>query len=81
MCNFEISAAALVERHQVDLWSYFSDARPALEALAAEGLVELDATGLRVPPRARLLVRNVAMCFDPSLRGAAPSGPRFSSTV
>ena len=81
MCNFEISAAALAERHQVDLWSYFNDARPALEALAAEGLVELDAAGLRVPPRARLLVRNVAMCFDPSLRGAAPSGPRFSSTV
>jgi oxygen-independent coproporphyrinogen-3 oxidase len=81
MCNFELSAAEMSARHGVDFWAHFADDRAGLEGLAAEGLVELDAAGVKVPPHARLLVRNVAMCFDPSLRAPQAGGPRFSSTV
>ena len=81
MCNFEVRAADIEARHPVQFWAHFADDRPGLEALAGEGLVELDANGVFVPPHARLLVRNVAMCFDPSLRAPRSGGPRFSSTV
>ncbi|MGL5366348.1 MAG: oxygen-independent coproporphyrinogen III oxidase, partial [Plesiomonas shigelloides] len=39
--------------------------------LAADGLLEMDAQGIRVLPRGHLLIRNICMCFDTYLRQQA----------
>ena len=57
----------------------------ALQALAPfeqDGLIELDAKGIRVTPLGRLFVRNVAMPFDAYLEQLrSAKKPMFSRTV
>lgn len=59
------------------LWT---ETRPSLEPLAADGLVALSPHGLRVTPLGRLFLRNVAMPFDHYLPPEDTVGT-FSQTV
>lgn len=53
-----------------------------LEAMQADGLVEVDASGIRVTEAGRLFVRNICMSFDAYLdREGKREGPMFSRTV
>ncbi|MBK6601702.1 MAG: oxygen-independent coproporphyrinogen III oxidase [Betaproteobacteria bacterium] len=70
MCNFELDFAAVGSEFGIPFAEYFAPDLAALQPLAADGLVELDARSLRVTPRGRLLVRTVAMQFDRYLREA-----------
>jgi len=70
MCDFELDFDVLGRRHDIPFAGMFAPELAALAPLAADGLVELSATGLRVTPRGRLLVRTVAMAFDRHLREA-----------
>jgi len=80
MCNFVLPYAAIEAAHGVSFEAHFAEALADLAPLEADGLVERRADRLVVTEKGRLLVRNVAMCFDAYL--AAPStGPRFSQTV
>jgi oxygen-independent coproporphyrinogen-3 oxidase len=58
----------------------FAPELTALAPLAADGLVELSADRLRVTPRGRLLVRNVAMTFDRYLRESQQKA-RYSRVI
>ncbi len=71
MCDFALP---------MSLASRFPDAMTALRPLEAEGLVAVDADQVLVTPLGRLLVRNIAMAFDPYLK-KKEGGPRFSATV
>lgn len=64
MCGSEIDTADLGRTHGIAFWNYFGDRRDAIESLAADGLLELVGTRLRVTPRGRPLVRNIARVFD-----------------
>ena len=82
MCGFAVDRAAIERRHEVDFGSYFAAELPQVEALAAEGLAEVDAAGIRVTPLGQLFVRNLAMCFDRYLPATQRSPkPRFSRTI
>ncbi len=59
---------------------YFADEWPELEALAGQGLLQLDANGLQVSAKGRLLIRNIAMVFDAHLRHSRTAA-RYSQTV
>ena len=73
---------ALGQRHMIDSLEYFADALAQLPALRDDGLVELDARGLRATSRGRLLLRIIAMCFDRYLATTADAAtPRYSRTV
>jgi oxygen-independent coproporphyrinogen-3 oxidase len=50
-----------------------------LEPLAADGLVQMTATGLKVTDAGRLFIRNLAMTFDNTL--APQSERRHSKTI
>lgn len=76
LCNLDVRWETVSARHGVDARAQLAGAIEALSPLEADGLVERDAGGLRVPESASLLVRNVAMAFDDRL-GAG----RFSRTV
>jgi len=56
--------------------------RSALKPLQADGLLVLRERGFELTPIGRLLMRNVAMCFDAYLAAhQASDTPRFSRAV
>lgn len=80
MCNFCVPKAEVQARFGLDFDATFAPELARLQPMADEGLVELRPDRLQVTALGRLLVRNVAMIFDPSLQKPA-AGPRFSQTV
>ncbi len=64
MCHGSVAFDDIEARHGIDFARYFADALLRLEPLAADGLVEIGRERLNVTAMGRLLLRNVAMCFD-----------------
>jgi oxygen-independent coproporphyrinogen-3 oxidase len=79
ICHFVLDFAAVERTWGIDFQAYFRDALPALEPMEVDGLLELDAQGIRVLPKGRLLIRNICMAFDAYL--AAKEGPVGFSRV
>ncbi len=80
MCDFDLDFAAIEAKHGIRFAEYFAPDLAALAPLAADGLVEVGATGIQVTPRGRLLVRTVAMQFDRYLREAQERA-RYSRVI
>jgi oxygen-independent coproporphyrinogen-3 oxidase len=82
MCHAAIDLEAVEYEHDIDFADYFADALRRLEPLIADGLVVRDERRIAATPRGRLLLRNVAMCFDNHLDSAAPAArPRYSRVI
>jgi len=64
MCHFRLDKAPIEERFGIDFDAAFASALKALTPMEADGLVTLTPEAIRVRPRGRFLVRNVAMAFD-----------------
>ena len=80
MCRFELSIEAIEAEHMIDFGEYFPREWKTLETLATEGLVALEPDWIRVTPRGRLLVRNIAMVFDRYL-SLGENRERFSRAI
>ncbi len=83
LCHGGVSADAFRARFGDDFAACFAGERAALEPLADEGLVTLEADGgVRVTPLGHLAMRPVAMVFDAYLPAhRAEAQPVFSQTV
>ncbi len=81
MCRNRLDFAAVEHRFGIDFAAYFAHELRQLQALADDGLIELDDRGLTVTPRGRLLLRVVAMVFDRSLSRPAGEIRRFSRVI
>lgn len=85
MCSGKISMIALERRHGIDFAAYFSDALDRLQPLVEDGLVHVGGSEITVTSRGRLLLRNIAMCFDRYLASPATppttDAPRFSRAI
>jgi oxygen-independent coproporphyrinogen-3 oxidase len=81
MCYDELKFADVEQAHHIRFWDYFSEERERLTPLAADGLVALEPDRLRVLPRGRFLLRNLAMQFDAYLPSAPAPGSRFSRVI
>lgn len=82
MCQGEIPMAALERRYGIRFNDYFADALQQLQPLAEDGLVRMSAGRIEATSQGRLLLRNIAMCFDRYLTPPAPdSKPRFSRAI
>jgi oxygen-independent coproporphyrinogen-3 oxidase len=83
MCHGDVRPAEFQARFGADFAARFAAERAALEPLAEEGLVALDADGgVRLLPLGRLAVRTVAMVFDAYLPGQRHAARLlFSQTV
>ncbi len=82
MCQGEIPIPALERRYAIDFAEYFSQALERLQPLAGDGLVRLEPDRIRVTSRGRLLLRNIAMCFDRYLdQPSNVASPRFSRAI
>ena len=85
MCQGEIPVAALERRYAIDFATYFALALERLAPLAEDGLVRIERERIVVTSRGRLLLRNIAMCFDnylqPPTRQADAFPQRFSRAI
>jgi oxygen-independent coproporphyrinogen-3 oxidase len=80
MCQGEIPVSALERRYGIDFREYFADALAQLAPLADDGLVQIGEERIEVTARGRLLLRNIAMCFDHYLQRPAERS-RFSRAI
>ncbi len=78
MCDLDVDLAAVCGRHGADIAPVLEPALPRLTQLAADGIVAIDGSRVRVPEESRLLVRLAAAAFDAQL---ALAGRTFSRAV
>ena len=64
MCDMKLDYGSMSARLGFDFANYFQRELSEIKALEADGLVRFLASGLAVTDLGRLLIRNVAMCFD-----------------
>ena len=88
MCRGEIQVASLSRRLGVDFADYFREELERLHPLWEDGLVRFHPDRIEVTSRGRLLLRNIAMCFDRYLNecpqdppSAPQSPPHFSRAI
>ena len=83
MCQAEVRILSLEQRFKIDFAQYFASALERLGPLASDGLVLLGPERIAATARGRLLLRNIAMCFDRYLQSMPqPSErPRFSRAL
>jgi oxygen-independent coproporphyrinogen-3 oxidase len=79
MCDMKLDFGAMSASLGLDFANYFKPELRAIEALKLDGLVSSTANGFEVTDLGRLLIRNVAMCFD-GYSGAKTEGV-YSRTI
>lgn len=73
MCEGEVPIRELERRYGIVFRAYFRDALNALQPIVDDGFVAIEPDRIVVRPQGRLLLRNIAMCFDAYLdRTATP---------
>jgi oxygen-independent coproporphyrinogen-3 oxidase len=79
ICHFKLDFSDVERTWGIDFPDYFATSLPKLAGMQADGLLDVDATGIRVNPKGRFLIRNICMAFDAYL--AAKQGPIGFSKV
>lgn len=79
LCHDYVDFKDVNAKFSVDAVTYFINEISQLGDMQADKLVDIDAKGIRVLPKGRLLGRNVAMVFDSYL--ASKEGNRFSKVI
>ncbi|MFC3847984.1 oxygen-independent coproporphyrinogen III oxidase [Helicobacter baculiformis] len=64
MNNLELDFGAIERAFSIDFKAHFKQALEALKPYEQEGLLSMDAHGLKTSPTGAMLVRNIAMVFD-----------------
>ncbi|MEE4659107.1 MAG: oxygen-independent coproporphyrinogen III oxidase [Halieaceae bacterium] len=83
ICNLQLDTRQLPVPEDATFRSHFSEEHTALEDMARDGLLELDAGEIRVTELGRPFLRNICMVFDQYLvpRSDAADTPRYSAVV
>ncbi|HLB01430.1 MAG TPA: oxygen-independent coproporphyrinogen III oxidase [Bacteroidota bacterium] len=81
MCDNEVMKNDIAGRYGISFDDYFRGALQKLGPFTADGLIELKTDRIIITPVGRLIVRNIAMCFDPHLETLRKDTPIFSKTV
>jgi len=82
MCDLELDKAKFGAQWGIDFDTFFADALPELQDLAADGLVQLEPGVIKVTETGRIFLRNIAMPFDAYLRQQSVEiKPRYSKTL
>lgn len=81
MCDLELDMESVERRFGIRFETYFARALDALVPLEADGLIERRGDRLVIVGPGRLLLRNIAMCFDAYLERLGKEKPIFSRTV
>ena len=80
MCYDELLFDEFDTKHDIDFRSYFAAEIDRFGPLVEDDLVELGSSGIRITPKGRLLLRNIAMIFDRYINDAENDN-RFSRAI
>jgi len=80
MCYDSLDYDNFGSRHGVDFREYFAGEISRLDVLEHDELIELSDSGIRITPKGRLLLRNIAMTFDRYI-DLAENDNRFSKAI
>ncbi len=80
ICHYRLDFDQIEREFPVHFREYFATELEDLRGMEADGLLTVDAEGIRVGPRGKLLIRNVCMTFDRYLREKA-TVQRFSKVI
>jgi oxygen-independent coproporphyrinogen-3 oxidase len=80
MCHDRLEFAPIEQRHGIVFNDYFAVELEALTALADDALIVIDAGGIDILDRGRLLLRPIAMVFDAYLK-QRETPTRFSRVI
>jgi oxygen-independent coproporphyrinogen III oxidase len=81
MCDFELDTAEVASRFSIDFNDYFSESLNKLKPFINDGFIRRENGRLIISPNGRLIIRNIAMCFDAYLDRMTKEKPIFSRTV
>ncbi len=81
MCDFALSFAEVEARFGIRFAEHFATELRELAEMERDGLLVVNAEGIYVQPRGRLLIRNIAMVFDEHLRRRRTGDVRFSKVI
>ena len=79
LCHDYIDFKDVNQKFGIDAITYFIDDIQQLGEMQKDKLIDMDAAGIRILPKGRLLARNVAMVFDTYM--ADKSKDRFSKVI
>lgn len=79
LCHDYIDFKDVNQKFGIDAITYFIDEIQQLGEMQQDRLIDMDAAGIRILPKGRLLARNVAMVFDTYL--ASKEKGRFSKVI
>ncbi len=82
MCHLQIDKRAIEQKFGIDFETYFAADLPKLDSFIADELLENNAERIFIKGAGKLIIRNVAMCFDAHLAEMTKvNKPVFSKTV
>jgi len=82
MCHLQIDKRAIEQKFGIDFETYFAADLPKLDSFIADDLLENNAERIFIKGAGKLIIRNVAMCFDAHLAEMTKvNKPVFSKTV
>ncbi len=81
MCHLSIDKRSIEDRFGIDFDRYFADDLPKLSEFVDDGLLDITDEHIRVAGEGKLIIRNIAMCFDAYLPQVSGEKPMFSKTV
>ena len=79
ICHFALNFAAVEKAWNIDFKRYFETELNRLENMVGDGLLNIDAEGIKVMPVGQMLIRNICMVFDAYLKDS--KGQRFSKVI
>lgn len=80
ICHFSLDFADVEDRFRIDFPEYFYNELQSLKIMRNDGLLTMNADGIKISPAGRLLIRNICMVFDKYLRHA-DANQTFSKAI
>lgn len=81
MCDLELDTRTVEQKYEIVFADYFADSLALLNQFIDEGMVTVSDGKIAIVGAGRLLLRNIAMCFDAYLDAMMKTKPIFSRTV
>lgn len=81
MCHLQIDKRDIENKFGIDFEDYFADDLEKLDVFIDDGLLENNTEKIKILGAGKLVIRNVAMCFDAHLEKMRKDKPVFSKTV
>lgn len=81
MCDLELDMRAVERKFAISFTEYFAESLASMHQFVEEGMVTVADGKISILGAGRLLLRNIAMCFDAYLGSMTSAKPIFSRTV